>query len=132
MKTIVVVAENHGLAQARCDLIQAVLRESYDDPVNVLPASSADYVLFLLGLQRIDVLLTDHDLSDMTGLNLIRWLGTGLADTTKILLTSDSRLLAQPEQLGVEIDMVLGRPIDREALRFTLHRWLGPCRPAPG
>ncbi len=133
MKTIVVTAEQH-LARALAEFVAAVLSEVHPQPAQVLPACSADDVLDILANTRIDILIVDHHLAGMTGLELVRWLGTGLINTTKILLTHDSRVLADPWRFaGPDINAVLPRPLERTSLRVTLQRWLEPADriPAP-
>jgi CheY-like chemotaxis protein len=125
MKTIVVVTEDGHIARALSEFVRTVLSEMYPAPFQVLPACSADDVLCIVGRQPIDVLMTDHHLLGVTGLDLIRWLGTGLTGTVKILLTNDSRILAAPWKFaGSEVNAVLARPLGRESLKLTLQRWL--------
>ena len=129
MKTIVVVAEDDHIARALSEFVRTVLSEVCREQVQVLSASSADEVLNILGRERIDLLMTDDRLPDMTGLELIRWLGPGLFGAVKILLTNDSRLLADPWKfVGSEINAVMARPLGRAPLRLALQRWLGPTQ----
>lgn len=126
MKTIVVVAEDDHIARALSEFVRTVLSEVCREQAQVLPASSADEVLNIVGRERIDLLMTDDRLPDMTGLELVRWLGPGLFGAVKILLTNDSRLLADPWKfVGSEINAVMARPLGREPLRLALQRWLG-------
>jgi len=136
MKTIVIVVEDDGIARALCDLVRAVLAETGSDPLQVLPACSLDDVLHILARQHIAVLMVDHDLAGLTGLDLIRWLGPGLTGTAKILLAKDPGLLADPKPV-VEpgIDAVLVRPLGKEPLKRALQRCLprkgNPARHGP-
>jgi DNA-binding response OmpR family regulator len=125
VKTIVVVAENHERARTLCDLVKTALRSTDHAPVYVLPAHSIDYVFFLLDLGRIDLLLVDDHQSNMTGLDLVRWLGTALAETTRVLIIGPERTDGPERFVGTEIDAVLVRPIDRDVLTRTLDQWLG-------
>lgn len=134
MKTIVVVTAEQHLAKALAEFVATVLSEMHPHPAQVLPACSVDDVLDILANTRIDILMVDHHLAGMAGLELVRWLGTGLINTTKILLTHDSRLLAEPWRLaGPDINAVLPKPLGRTSLRVTLQRWLEPADriPAP-
>ena len=126
MKTIVVVAGDDHIVRALSEFVKTVLSEVSQDQAQVIPAASADEVLNILGRERIDLLMTDDRLPDMTGLELVRWLRPGLVGAVKILLTNDSRLLADPWKFaGAEINAVLARPLGREPLRLALQRWLG-------
>ena len=134
MKTIVVVTAEPHLAKALAEFVATVLSEMHPHPAQVLPACSVDDVLDILANTRIDILMVDHHLAGMAGLELVRWLGTGLINTTKILLTHDSRLLAEPWRFaGPDINAVLPRPLGRKSLRVALQRWLEPADriPAP-
>ncbi len=125
MKTIVVVAEDGHIARALSEFVRTVLSEVSSDPIEVLHACSADDVLNVLGREHVDLLMTDDHLPDMTGLELVRWLGPTLRGTAKILLTNDSRILADPWKFaGTEINAVLARPLGREPLKLALQRWL--------
>jgi DNA-binding NtrC family response regulator len=126
MKTIVVVAENGHTAEVRCELVRAVLSEVYSHPAQVLPACSVDDVLDILANGPIDVLITEDRLTGITGTGLIRWLDKALIGTTKVLLTCDPRVLAEPWKFaGPEINEVLPKPLERDSLKRTLQRWLG-------
>lgn len=126
MKTIVVVTENEHTAEVRCELVRAVLSEVYSHPAQVLPACSVDDVLDILAKGPIDVLITEDQLTGITGTGLIRWLEKVLVGTTKILLINDPRILAEPWKFaGPEIDEVLPKPLERDSLKRTLLRWLG-------
>lgn len=126
MMSIVVVAENEQVAQARCELVRSVLFEGCPPPVQVLPACSVDDVLDILVKGRIDVLITDERLRGLTGAGLVRWLERLLTGTTTILLTSDPRILAEPWRFAVpEFNEVLAKPLQRDAVKASLHLWLG-------
>jgi DNA-binding NtrC family response regulator len=126
MKTIVVVAENRDAAQSRCELVRAALSKVGCRPANVLPACSVDGVLDILAKRPIDVLITEDRLAAITGAGLIRWLEKLLAGTTKVLLTSDPMVLAEPWKFaGPEFNEVLPKPLERELLTRALQRWLG-------
>jgi DNA-binding response OmpR family regulator len=127
MTTIVIVTQEAHIAQAMAELISTVAAEIQPDPTRVLPVCSPDDVLNILAKGPIDILFVDHHLADTTGFDLVRWLAAGLTNTTKILLTDDSRILADPWTfLGREFNAVLARPLGRRSLRLTLECWLSP------
>jgi CheY-like chemotaxis protein len=133
MKTIVVLTKDEHIVRAMCEFVRTVLPEVCEPPVQVLPACSADDLLDILAKQSIDLLMIDHLLPDMTGLDLIRWLGTALRGTVKILLTNDSRVLADPwNYLGTEVNSVLARPLGREPLKRVLKTWAATLAPQFG
>jgi len=124
---MVVVTQEAHIAQAMAELISTVAAEVQPDPTRVLPAGTPDDVLDILAKGPIDILMVEHHLADTTGFELVRWLEAGLTNTTRILLTDDSRLLADPWSfLGREFNAVLPRPLGRQALRLTLECWLSP------
>lgn len=132
MNTIVIVTvtQEAHIARAMADLVTEVASEVGPGVFRVLPACSADDVLNILAKGPIDMLLVDHHLAGTTGLDLIRWFGTGLVSTTKVLLTDDSRILADPWTFaGPEINAVLPRPLGRGALRLMLERWFQSALP---
>lgn len=126
MKTILVVTRDDHIARALAELVRSVVSEVYPGPVKVFLACTPDEVLDIVCRERLDVLLTDHNLTGMTGLELVRWLGVTLRGTVMILLTSDSRMLADPWKFaGPDVNEVLARPLGREPLKHALSRWLG-------
>src|SRR5574341_1075858 len=126
MKTIMVVSRDDHIARALCELVRTVLTEVSLEPVAVRAACSPDEVLDTLSRNRIDVLITEHYLAGMTGLDLVRWLSPGLGGALTILLTSDTRLLADPWTFaGSDFNHVLARPLGREPLKRALQHWLG-------
>jgi DNA-binding response OmpR family regulator len=127
MTTIVIVTQHAHIAQAMAELISTVAAEVQRDLPRVLPACTPDDVLNILAKGPIDILMVEHHLAGTTGFELVRWLEAGLTNTTKILLTDDSRILADPWTfLGREFNAVLPRPLGRQSLRLTLERWLSP------
>lgn len=130
MRTIVVVAENNDTVQARCELVRDVLAEGCLGPARVLPACSVDGVLDILAKGPIEILIVEDRMTVITGTALIRWLDRLLTGTTKILLTSDPLVLAEPWKFAdPDVNEVLRTPLDRASLTRVLQRWLG--RPAP-
>jgi hypothetical protein len=126
MKTIVVVAENEHAALVRCELVRSVLSEGSSYQAQVWPACWMADVLDILEKGAIDVLIVGDRASGISGLGLVRWLEELLIGTTKILVTSDPVVLAEPWKFaGPEINEVLPEPLQRDALARTLQRWLG-------
>lgn len=126
MKTILVVTRDDHIARALVELVRTVVSEVYPGPVKVLLACTPDDVLDIVSREHPDVLLTDHYLAGMTGLELVRWLATALRGSVMILMTSDSRMLADPWKFaGPDVNEVLARPLGRESLKHALTRWLG-------
>lgn len=134
MITIVIVTQEAHIAKAMAELISTIAGEVQPGATRVLPACTPDDVLNILAKGPIDILIVEHRLNGTTGFELVRWLETGLTNATKILLTDDSRILADPWTfLGRDFNAVLPRPLGRQSLRLTLERWLHPSmrRKAP-
>jgi CheY-like chemotaxis protein len=126
MNTILVVAENNDTVQVRCELVREVLSAGGSRTVQVLPACSVDGVLDILAKGPIDMLIVEDRMTAITGTGLIRWLDTLLIGTTRILLTSDPLVLAEPWKFaGPDVNEVLPKPLERESLTRALHRWFG-------
>lgn len=126
MKTIMVVSRDDHIGSALAEFVKTVLAEVSPSPIAVRSACSPDEVLDVLSRHSIDVLITEHHLAGMTGFDLVRWLSPGLGGTVTILLTNDSRLLADPWKFaGSEFNHVLARPLGRESLNRALRHWLG-------
>lgn len=125
MKTIMVVAEDPKIARALSELVGSVLPEVCDVPARVLPGCSAHDIQHILQHQPIDLLMIDYLLQDMSSFDVIRWLGSDLNRTAKVILTNNAQVAAEPwNYVGSEISEVLSRPLGRESLKQTLRRYL--------
>ena len=124
MKTIVVVTADPKIARALSELVGSVLREVCAGPARVVCGCSAEDIRHILQDQPIDLLMIDYLLADMRSLDFVRWLGSELDRTAKIILTNNVEGVAPCTDIGCEISEVLARPLGRESLKQTLRRYL--------
>lgn len=103
-------------------ILAAIRRSLRREPLEILTAGNAGDALRTLDRQRVDVVLTDHQMPGMTGLELLREVAARWPETRRLLITGwpgdlDEREL---ERLGVRALIV--KPWDAEELRAEIRR----------
>jgi DNA-binding NtrC family response regulator len=85
-------------------------------------ADSGETALALLREEPADIVLSDHRMPGMSGLELLEVVRNRYPDTVCIMLTGHADLEMAVEAInGGEIYRFLQKPCDRTALRVTLH-----------
>jgi diguanylate cyclase (GGDEF)-like protein len=102
---LAVDSDPHGLA---------ALTEHVSGDFEVHTANSVEQARIIVGSKSIDILLTNLDLADESGLLLLEWVRRTSPQTSRVLLTATDRL----EQA---VDAINRTPIHRLVLK--------PCRP---
>ncbi|MFY9270792.1 MAG: response regulator [Candidatus Manganitrophaceae bacterium] len=102
------------------DLIGTILRDCPHPPVDIQYAGSAEEAIGVLTNEDITLLITDYELSGLSGLELIRHTSDYLS-TKKILLT-DHPPSVQHRILGAEagLEGIFEKPVRREDLKQIL------------
>jgi DNA-binding NtrC family response regulator len=91
------------------------------DPFDVLTAASGAEALEMLARQRVDVLVSDLEMPEMGGLELVREARQRFPDTLRMLLTGAATLEAALEAINQgEVARFLRKPLDPDAFREVL------------
>ncbi len=93
-------------------VLNSIERLFADLDFNILKASSADEALKLFGKKEIAVIVSDHSMPGMKGVELLSKIKDLSPDTLKILMTAHANL-------GVAVDAIN----DGEVFRFILKPW---------
>jgi DNA-binding NtrC family response regulator len=120
--TVLLVDDDEGMLQA----LTRVLR---DEKYQLLTALNGQEALKILGQHRVQILVADFMMPEMSGLDLLKIVKTLYPDVVRIMLTAqtDVELLMPAIQTG-EIQNYMTKPWDTEALKATLRMYLnGPA-----
>lgn len=103
--------------------VRAGLSRALHDPAyRILEAASPADALLLMAQEPVDVVLTDHLMPGMTGLEFLKVVRERFPDTNRIMLTghADMDVAVKAIQEG-EIYRFLSKPCDQTELRVTVH-----------
>ena len=97
--------------------------------LDVVAARDPADALHWFGLEpdRFDVVLTDHTMPGMTGMELARALVARRADVPVLLYSGRSELLDADAAAAAGVRQLLSKPIDSRALHGALREVLGPA-----
>lgn len=117
MIRILIVGDDVTTRHAIGDHIGTILRDRPHPPVDIQYAGSAEEAIGVLTSEDITLLITDYELSEINGLELIQQVSDQLS-TKKILLTENPPSL-QVRILGAEagLEGIFQKPVRREDLR---------------
>jgi CheY-like chemotaxis protein len=102
-------------------LQRTLRREGYE----ILTADSGAAALRTLRAQRVDLLLTDHKMPGMTGLELIREVAAQWPGIARFLLTGWSAEVSPEETRRLGIRALVPKPWDDAELKARLREALG-------
>jgi adenylate cyclase len=102
-----------------------VFEAAYEDDYRIFTAMSARAALSVLRKNRVDLIITDQRMPQMTGVQLLEAIQSEYPDTIRMILTgySDIEAVIQAINTG-RVDLYLTKPYDVAALRITIHRAL--------
>ena len=103
--------------------VRAGLARSLHEPgYRVLQADSPVEALAILGKEPVDLIISDHLMPGMTGLEFLKVVREQFPDTSRIMLTGQADLdtALRAIQEG-EIYRFLAKPCDRTELQVTVH-----------
>src|SRR5258706_10671896 len=102
-----------------------MFRRLFDDELCIVTAESGPEALALMATEEVGVLVSDHRMSPMTGVELLEQVEAKWPDITRILLSaySDRELLMAAIQRGHVHDYVL-KPWDAKDMSLRLAKAL--------
>jgi len=104
------------------NVLEAVKRMFHGDPeITILTASHARQAMRMLEGDGIPVIISDHHMPDITGIELLEWAKTSSPDSMRILLTgcSDFKVAIHSINRG-EVYRFITKPWNAEELRSTV------------
>jgi CheY-like chemotaxis protein len=101
--------------------LRVVRRQPLGEPFEVLTAGSGAEALEILDARAVDVIVSDIDMPEMSGLELMRAARARFPATLRILLTGNATLEGTLEAINQgEVTRFLAKPFDPERLRAVL------------
>lgn len=103
--------------------VRSALRRSLrKEPYRVTLAESAGEALQIMREDRVDLLITDHLMPQMTGLELLKRVRLMHPDTARVILTGQAELETVVAAINEgEIFRFLRKPWDETELKLTIH-----------
>lgn len=104
---------------------RALLRALDGEPYVVIPAPSGDIALALLDREEIDVVLSDYQMPEMNGVELLTKVRELYPDIVRLMLTSNAEVTVFADALReAGVRRFFHKPWDDEELRQSLRSTL--------
>jgi two-component system probable response regulator PhcQ len=100
---------------------RAILRALDDAPYRFLQAASGEEALEILGKEKVHVVLSDHNMPGMSGLDLLRMIRLRHSEVVRMICTAnhDFETAVRAINLG-EVSRFISKPWDDEELRCSV------------
>jgi DNA-binding NtrC family response regulator len=104
------------------NVCRALMRSLSLEGYQVVTASQPAQALEILKKDRIDMVISDHLMPNMTGLDLLKIVRTRYPDCVRMLLTGHADMQTAIDAINQgQIYRFLAKPWDDDALKATLH-----------
>jgi DNA-binding NtrC family response regulator len=102
---------------------RSLVRALDDEPYDVVQASSGDEALEILGKRRVHVVLSDHNMPGMTGLEFLRHVKLRWPTVARLMVTANDEFDTAVRAINVgEVSRFIRKPWDDEELRCSIRR----------
>jgi len=100
---------------------RAILRALDDEPYRFLEASSAEEALQILAKEKVHVILSDHNMPGMCGLDLLRMIRLRHADIVRMICTANHEFETAVRAINLgEVTRFISKPWDDDELRCSV------------
>ena len=115
LRTVLVAEDDRLLRESLCDVLDGL-------GCAPKPVECGSRAIEVLSRERIDLLLSDVDMPDMTGFALLSWLSTREPHPTAVLMSAraDRELELAAQRLGAIA--LLPKPVKAGSLSSLIHR----------
>ena len=103
-------------------ILSALRRTLRREPYELLSAESCAEALRVIESQPVDVVLSDHKMPGMTGIQLLERVASRRPETIRLLLTGWTESIPEQEIRAVGVRAVMSKPWEDAALKETLRR----------
>ncbi len=101
-------------------ILSALRRVLRREPYEILAVESSAEALRILDERPVDLVLSDHKMPGMSGLQLLRRVAERRPEAVRMLITGATEGIAEEEVRAVGVCAVITKPWDAEALKETL------------
>lgn len=103
------------------NVLQTLQRQLRDEGYEILTAATSHQALSMIGQQEIEVVISEQDMPDMNGSELLNQIRQSHPNTVRILLTgcSDAKVVTQSINEGAAYKYFI-KPWDADELRYNL------------
>lgn len=124
MKRILIVDDNLPTLRMMEDVTRSLIEELEKGIVEILTATSGQEALQILRADHVDLLITDYSMPEMSGIELIRLLGSNIG-LKKVLLSFEFlQIKDRVNMIYAGVDEVLSKPVDKIRLEEILNKYL--------
>lgn len=106
-------------------ILSALRRSLRREGHELLEAASGREALAVLRARRVDLVVSDHKMPGMTGLELIREIAVQWPETERLLLTGWPGELDPGELRALRVRAVIAKPWEQDELRAAIRAGLG-------
>lgn len=103
-------------------ILSALKRSLRREPYELLSAESPAEALRVIQEQEVDVVLSDHKMPGMTGLQLLERVAARRPQAIRLLITGWTESIPDEEIRAVGVRAVISKPWEDAALKETLRR----------
>lgn len=90
--------------------------------IHITAASSGAEALTAMEQQTYDLIITDHRMAEMTGIDLVKIIRMQVVDIPIIMVSADATIREQAQEAGV--NAFFHKPVTLIQLRQIMDRWL--------
>jgi len=103
-------------------ILSALRRALRREPYEILAVETPAEALRILETHEVDLVLSDHKMPGMTGLQLLARVAERRPETVRMLITGWTEAIPDEEIREVGVHAVINKPWDAIALKETLRR----------
>lgn len=102
---------------------RSLVRALEDEPYRIVEADSGEAALSLLGERPVHVVLSDHQMPGMTGLDLLRHVKLRRPDVARLMVTANDEFETAVRAINLgEVSRFIRKPWDDEEMRCSIRR----------
>ncbi|MCH9655128.1 MAG: response regulator [Planctomycetes bacterium] len=102
--------------------VRSALHPLEKDKIVIRTSTSAEEAIELINKFQIDVVITDENMTGMSGTELLAWISKNYPETKKIVLTGDNLLSTAIRAINQGgVDAYLTKPFKNSVLLDTIH-----------
>jgi response regulator RpfG family c-di-GMP phosphodiesterase len=106
-------------------VLSALTRELWREPIDIRATTSAREALDIVGRERVDLVIADLRMPEMTGIELLRAVREVSPDTARVLLSAWPDADVARERAGGTIQRLMTKPWRSDEFMDAIHEFAG-------